>query len=131
MSGDKTFDVSNDADFYRWATPIILYLIKHGEVMPPSQSQLHREVFRKVLERMWTTPFPRLLSAVSDFSSECKLQIASFQASAETRTVIDNISSSWPEPLTQVLETGDWYPERGLGSGSNSTGSNAQNASGS
>lgn len=110
MSAKINFDVNNDDNFYRWASPIILYIVNHGDVMPPSRSQLHREAFRKVLERMWATPFQQLLSSLDN---EYKLQVAKYQTCEETRDMVDGIAWSWPEILTQVLETGVWYPELG------------------
>jgi hypothetical protein len=62
------FDIDNPTEFYRWATPILLHVLKYGKGMRPSRFKInvHRAVFRQVLMQMTAWGFWKVLEGLSD-----------------------------------------------------------------
>lgn len=100
------FDIDNPADFYRWATPILLHIIKYGKVMraPPFKNQLHREVFRKVIMQMMTWGFWRVSEGLGDEDLAVVDKWLNTRDTDETPEV-DWVLVSWEEILYK------WYAE--------------------
>lgn len=103
---EDVFDVDNPADFYRWATPILLHVIKYGKQMraPPFKMQLHRAVFRQVLMEMMTMGFWKVLEGLGD---EEQAAVDKWLATRDTdeTPMVDWVLVSWEGILSR------WYEE--------------------
>jgi hypothetical protein len=99
------FDITNDADFYRWATPLLMYMISHGALMPPPRNPTHRSVFRLTLQRMATMSLSNLLANLNKHAYHTVSSLAGHPANCQ---VMKELSEKWPQMITWALRSGAW-----------------------
>ncbi|KAJ9165609.1 hypothetical protein NKR19_g200 [Coniochaeta hoffmannii] len=100
------FDVDKPTDFYRWATPILLHIIKYGKEMkkPPFKTHVHRAVFRKVIGQMMCMGYWAVEEGLSD---EDKITVYKWYETwgKDTAPDVDLVIHQWENILTR------WYDE--------------------
>jgi hypothetical protein len=104
----------DDVTFYTWATPLIMHMVKHGEVKRAPLNPDLLETFYAVLERMRATPFHQLLSGLEPKWQDC---IATWLEKNSTRATFEKVASKWPDTVTRALPSNS-SDQSGPGSGS-------------